>query len=91
MIPGMHLLKFVSLGAAEDSPYGLTAPFKDQGGGFKSSWANDMPSFFQNQHSEEGYNVFEDLDTSNQPYFYSTPCDPTEYQNDDIGKVIGMY
>jgi len=19
------------------------------------------------------------------------PCDPTEYQNDDIGKVIGMY
>jgi len=49
MIPGMHLLKFVSLGAAEDSPYGLTAPFKDQGGGFKSSWANDMPSFFQSK------------------------------------------
>jgi len=28
------------------------------------------------QHSEEGYNVFEDLDTSNQPYFYSTVSFP---------------
>lgn len=26
--------------------------------------------------------MFEDLDTSSQPYFYSTPVDPTEYQNE---------
>jgi len=35
--------------------------------------------------------VFEDLDTSSQPYFYSTPVDPTEYQNEYIGQVIGIY
>eukprot|EP00290_Baffinella_frigidus_P012560 CAMPEP_0180150334 /NCGR_PEP_ID=MMETSP0986-20121125/21387_1 /TAXON_ID=697907 /ORGANISM="non described non described, Strain CCMP2293" /LENGTH=76 /DNA_ID=CAMNT_0022097249 /DNA_START=514 /DNA_END=744 /DNA_ORIENTATION=- len=39
----------------------------------------------------DSYNVFEDLDTSSQPYFYSTPVDPTEYQNEYIGQVIGIY
>jgi len=47
--PHKHMLRMISLGAAEDAPYGKTAPFKDAGGGFKSSWANDMPSFFQGE------------------------------------------
>eukprot|EP00290_Baffinella_frigidus_P017565 CAMPEP_0180218312 /NCGR_PEP_ID=MMETSP0987-20121128/17593_1 /TAXON_ID=697907 /ORGANISM="non described non described, Strain CCMP2293" /LENGTH=99 /DNA_ID=CAMNT_0022178291 /DNA_START=572 /DNA_END=872 /DNA_ORIENTATION=+ len=37
------------------------------------------------------HTMFEDLDTSSQPYFYSTPVDPTEYQNEYIGQVIGIY
>lgn len=50
--PHMHMLRMISLGAAEDAPYGpkgTPAPFKDASGGFKSSWANDMPSFFQSE------------------------------------------
>eukprot|EP00802_Teleaulax_amphioxeia_P020522 Tamp_20811.p3 GENE.Tamp_20811~~Tamp_20811.p3 ORF type:complete len:120 (+),score=17.09 Tamp_20811:656-1015(+) len=36
-------------------------------------------------------NVFDDLDTSPVTYHVTEPVDPTEYQNEYIGQVIGIY
>eukprot|EP00286_Rhodomonas_abbreviata_P014369 CAMPEP_0181323780 /NCGR_PEP_ID=MMETSP1101-20121128/19987_1 /TAXON_ID=46948 /ORGANISM="Rhodomonas abbreviata, Strain Caron Lab Isolate" /LENGTH=65 /DNA_ID=CAMNT_0023431869 /DNA_START=105 /DNA_END=302 /DNA_ORIENTATION=+ len=36
-------------------------------------------------------NVYDDLDTTPVEYHYGAPVDPTEYQNEYIGQVIGIY
>eukprot|EP00960_Hanusia_phi_P067217 766574-Hanusia_phi.AAC.5 len=66
---------------------------------WKSSWNKDMPSFFQNMPSGVYDNIYDDLDDS--PVSYHTtevggggggrePVDPTEYQNEYIGKINAL-
>jgi hypothetical protein len=89
----MHIVPFLSLGAAEDAPYLSHAPFRNASGTRESHWDADMPAFFQGANKQSGmmYNVYDSLDTTPVTYYNSTPTDPTGYQNDDIGQVIGMY
>jgi len=43
----MHIVPFLSLGTAEDSPYLFHAPFRNAAGGRESHWDADMPASFQ--------------------------------------------
>jgi hypothetical protein len=43
----MHIVPFLSLGAAEDAPYLSHAPFRNASGTRESHWDADMPAFFQ--------------------------------------------
>ncbi|EKX42320.1 hypothetical protein GUITHDRAFT_111596 [Guillardia theta CCMP2712] len=58
---------------------------------WKSSWNKDMPSFFQGMPNGVYDNIYEDLDDSPVSYHTTEPVDPTEYQNEYIGNVIGIY
>jgi len=78
MLPKM--VRFMSLGAAEDDPWVWT-----------SSWNSDMPAFFSGMPNGVMDNIYDDLDDSPQIWGHSAPVDPTEYQNEYIGQVIGIY
>mmetsp|Transcript_4954 Transcript_4954/g.11561 ORF Transcript_4954/g.11561 Transcript_4954/m.11561 type:complete len:85 (+) Transcript_4954:263-517(+) len=63
-----------------------------------NNWSNDMPAFFSDEAAAYRaapdpmtYNVFDTLDTTPVDYNVGEPVDPTSYQNEYIGDVIGIY
>lgn len=86
----MGFVKFVKRGTMlDDAPWTW-----GQAGG----WYKDMPAFFENEASAYRaapdpmtYNVFDTLDTTPVDYKVGAPVDPTAYQNEYIGNVIGIY
>mmetsp|Transcript_46272 Transcript_46272/g.108591 ORF Transcript_46272/g.108591 Transcript_46272/m.108591 type:complete len:101 (+) Transcript_46272:431-733(+) len=81
-----QMLRFVSLGDAEDAPYQ-----------WQGAWRSDMPSFFSAPEIDSGvmHNVFDNqyysLDDSPVSWHITEPVDPTAYQNEYIGAVINGY
>jgi hypothetical protein len=58
---------------------------------WQSSWNADMPDFFQGMPNGVYDNIYDELDDSPVSYHTTEPVDPTEYQNEYIGNVIGIY
>eukprot|EP00284_Hemiselmis_tepida_P014775 CAMPEP_0174918810 /NCGR_PEP_ID=MMETSP1355-20121228/3294_1 /TAXON_ID=464990 /ORGANISM="Hemiselmis tepida, Strain CCMP443" /LENGTH=73 /DNA_ID=CAMNT_0016164003 /DNA_START=230 /DNA_END=451 /DNA_ORIENTATION=+ len=63
-----------------------------------NNWSNDMPDFFKDEAAAYRaapdpmtYNVFDTLDTEPVNYNVGAPVDPTTYQDEYIGQVIGIY
>jgi hypothetical protein len=86
----MTLIKFMKRGTILDD-----APWE---WGSTGGWSNGMPTFFateaaatKNATDPLTYNVFDDLDTNPVTYSNAPPVDPTVYQNEYIGNVIGIY
>mmetsp|Transcript_4145 Transcript_4145/g.8096 ORF Transcript_4145/g.8096 Transcript_4145/m.8096 type:complete len:85 (-) Transcript_4145:173-427(-) len=84
----MGFVKFMRRGTMLDD-----APWK-----WGNNWSNDMPEFFSNEAKAYRaapdpmtYNVFDDLDTTPVDYMVGEPVDPTSYQKEYIGDVIGIY
>ena len=75
------LIKFIRHGQMLDD-----APWM-----WQSSWNSDMPEFFHGLPNGVYDNIYDDLDDSPVTYHITEPVDPTEYQNEYIGNVIGIY
>ena len=74
------LVKFLKAQALDDAPWT-----------WKSSWNSDMPAFFQGMPNGVMDNIYDTLDDSPVEYHITEPVDPTSYQNEYIGDVIGIY
>ena len=59
--------------------------------GSTGGWSAGMPAFFQNMPGGVYDNIYSDLDDSPVTYHITDPVDPTAYQNEYIGQVIGIY
>ena len=78
---GLKLIRFVKNPTMLDD-----APWT-----WESSWNSDMPDFFQGMPSGVYDNIYEDLDDSPVTWHITEPVDPTSYQSEYIGNVIGIY
>eukprot|EP00284_Hemiselmis_tepida_P006405 CAMPEP_0174925342 /NCGR_PEP_ID=MMETSP1355-20121228/7846_1 /TAXON_ID=464990 /ORGANISM="Hemiselmis tepida, Strain CCMP443" /LENGTH=75 /DNA_ID=CAMNT_0016171243 /DNA_START=32 /DNA_END=259 /DNA_ORIENTATION=- len=52
---------------------------------------DDAPWTWKGKKADVYDNVWKDLDTEPVKYHYGEPVDPTVYQDEYIGKVIGIY
>eukprot|EP00287_Rhodomonas_sp_CCMP768_P015847 CAMPEP_0196757758 /NCGR_PEP_ID=MMETSP1091-20130531/103824_1 /TAXON_ID=302021 /ORGANISM="Rhodomonas sp., Strain CCMP768" /LENGTH=128 /DNA_ID=CAMNT_0042106543 /DNA_START=152 /DNA_END=539 /DNA_ORIENTATION=+ len=83
---GVYDNVFDNLGSLEDEPWT-----------WKGAWRSDMPSFFSAPEISGGVydNVFDNeyysLDSDPVPWHITEPVDPTAYQGEYIGQVIGIY
>ena len=78
---GLKLIRFVkNTTMLDDAPWT-----------WESSWNSDMPDFFQGMPNGVYDNIYEDLDDSPVTWHITEPVDPTDYQNEYIGNVIGIY
>jgi len=87
----MTFIKFMKRGTMlDDAPWA-----------WGNHWSDDMPASFAADAAASRdpltgsvpltYNVFDTLDTNPVTYSNGTPVDPTEYQGEYIGNVIGIY
>jgi len=69
----------------------LARPIINIGGNF--FLLDDAPWTWKGKKADVYENAFEHLTDENkyEPYHYGEPVDPTEYQNEYIGQVIGIY
>ena len=79
-VAGTMLVKILKMNSLELAPWT-----------WQSSWNSDMPDFFQGMSNGVYDNIYDDLDDSPVTYHTTEPVDPTEYQNEYIGNVIGIY
>ena len=57
----------------------------------KKKRRGDVPWTWKGDKADVYTNLWKDLDTTSVTYHISEPVDPTQYQNEYIGNVIGMY
>ena len=50
-----------------------------------------MPAFFKDMPNGVYDNIYDDLDDSPVTWSITEPVDPTAYQNEYLGNVIGIY
>jgi hypothetical protein len=79
-VAGTMLVKILKMNSLELAPWT-----------WQSSWNSDMPDFFQGMPNGVYDNIYDELDDSPVSYHTTEPVDPTEYQNEYIGNVIGIY
>jgi len=77
---GIMLVKILKMHSLDDAPWT-----------WGSTSNSDMPDFFQGMPSGVYDNIYEDLDDSPVSWHITEPVDPTDYQKEYIGNVIGIY
>ena len=77
---GTMLVKILPMRALDDAPWT-----------WKSGWNKDMPAFFKDMPNGVYDNIYDDLDDSPVTWSITEPVDPTAYQSEYLGNVIGIY